>query len=456
LIINSQFIFLYCKGLLFNFFVLDYFLFLNCSFFIFFKIVFLICLFVIIYINFYFYYFNNLLVFFITFHVFFLSILFYLISFNWILLFISWEMMGLCSFFLISTFFFRYKTRYSSFLAFFWNLLGDLFLLFFFITNLILTFYFNILIFYFVYLYFLLIIFAILCKSAVFPFHAWLYYAMEGPTPVSAFLHAASMITAGVYFFFIFPLFLLNLKFIYLCFFSTIFFSLNAYIFFDMKKIIASSTGSQLGYIIFFFSINLNICGILLFTFHAIFKSILFFIAGFIISLFYNYQDLRYIKFNFPLFLITIVCFLALLGLFFFWSGIIKEIFISYALNNFIYLFIFIYFFIFSLIYSFKFYYTSLFKFLYFDFNLIKLFFTFIFISSIFVIFILNIFYYFSLPSFFYFYFLGLFLIILFYNKIIFFVFDFLYNKILFYLLIIIYKIFYIFYLIYFIFFIFI
>ena len=141
---------------------------------------------------------------------------------------------------------------------------------------------------------------------------------MEGPTPVSAFLHAASMITAGVYFLFIFPLFLLNFKFIILCLFSTIFFSLNAYIFFDLKKIIASSTGSQLGYIIFFLSINLNVCCILLFSFHAIFKCILFFIAGFIISMFYNYQDLRYLKFNFFLLLITILCFLALIGIFFF------------------------------------------------------------------------------------------------------------------------------------------
>ena len=363
--------------------------------------------------------------------------------------------MGLCSFFLISAFYFRYKTRYSSFLAFFWNLLGDLFLLFFFIINLIIFFYFNIIIFYFIFLYFILLIFAILCKSAVFPFHAWLYYAMEGPTPVSAFLHAASMITAGVYFLFIFPLFLLNFKFIILCLFSTIFFSLNAYIFFDLKKIIASSTGSQLGYIIFFLSINLNVCGILLFSFHAIFKCILFFIAGFIISMFYNYQDLRYLKFNFFLLLITILCFLALIGIFFFWGGIIKEIFISYTLNNFVYLFVFIYFFILSMAYSFKFYFVSSYKFLYFDFNLIKLFFIFITLSFIFVNFILNIFYYFSLPSFIYFYIIGSIYIIFLYNKNFFYVFDFIYNKILFYLWIFVYKVFYLSYLIYFIFFFF-
>ena len=141
---------------------------------------------------------------------------------------------------------------------------------------------------------------------------------MEGPTPVSAFLHAASMITAGVYFFFIIPIYYLNMFFIFFALFTTLFFSLNAFIFFDLKKIIASSTGSQLGYIYFFLSFNLIFCGLLLFTFHSFFKSLLFFIAGFIISIFFNFQDLRILNNSFFFFFISILCFFSLIGLFFF------------------------------------------------------------------------------------------------------------------------------------------
>ena len=264
--------------------------------------------------------------------------------------------MGVCSFFLISSFFCRYKTRSASFLAFFYNLLGDLFLLFFFILNFIYFYFLNILSFFFLLFFFFLIFFAIFCKSAVYPFHNWLYLAMEGPTPVSAFLHAASMITAGVYFFFILPLLFYNYIFIFFGFFTTLFFSLNAFNFFDVKRIIASSTGSQLGYIFFFFSFNLFYCGLLLFTFHAVFKSLLFFLAGFIISLFYNYQDLRFFSFNIITLIFFFFCFFSLVGLFFFWCGIIKEFFLIICFDNFLSIYLFVLFFVFSCLYFFNFF----------------------------------------------------------------------------------------------------
>ena len=141
---------------------------------------------------------------------------------------------------------------------------------------------------------------------------------MEGPTPVSAFLHAASMITAGVYFFFVFSFFSLSNFFIIFSIFTTFFFSLNAFNFFDLKRIVASSTGSQLGYIYFFLSLNLLYCGLLLFSFHAIFKSFLFFIAGYVISLSFNSQDLRVVFIEFFNFLFLSLCFFGLIGLFFF------------------------------------------------------------------------------------------------------------------------------------------
>ena len=141
---------------------------------------------------------------------------------------------------------------------------------------------------------------------------------MEGPTPVSAFLHAASMITAGVYFFFVFSFFSFSNLFLIFSIFTTFFFSLNAFNFFDLKRIVASSTGSQLGYIYFFLSVNLLYCGILLFSFHAIFKSFLFFIVGYVVSLNLNSQDLRVVYVEFLNFILLSLCFFGLVGLFFF------------------------------------------------------------------------------------------------------------------------------------------
>lgn len=395
---------LYHLSLFFNLFVLNYFLFLNFSSFLFFKVVLIICFFVLFYIFIYFFFFDNLFIFIITFFVFFISILLYLISFNIILIFLFWEMMGLCSFFLISSFFFRFKTRFSSFLAFFWNLLGDLFLLFFLIINFIYLYFINLLVFFFFFFFFFLICFAIFCKSAVYPFHSWLYYAMEGPTPVSAFLHAASMITAGVYFFFMIPVLYYNFLFILFGVFTTIFFSLNAFNFFDIKRIIASSTGSQLGYIYFFLTFNLIFCGLLLFTFHSFFKSILFFVAGFIISIFFNYQDLRLFKNNFFIFIITLICFFSLIGIFFFWCGLLKEIFLSFSFNNSLIIFIFILFFILSFYYFLSFYNKINIIFNYFNIIYILLFLFFIISSFIFINFVFNIFFFLVLPKYLYFF----------------------------------------------------
>jgi proton-translocating NADH-quinone oxidoreductase, chain L len=122
-------------------------------------------------------------------------------------------------------------------------------------------------------------------KSAQFPFHTWLADAMEGPTPVSALIHAATMVTAGVYLVVransIFSLTYEIGQFIaYLGAFVAIFAALMALVNSDLKKIIAYSTLSQLGYM--FVAAGLGAYSLALFhlTTHAFFKSLLFLCAG--------------------------------------------------------------------------------------------------------------------------------------------------------------------------------
>ena len=127
------------------------------------------------------------------------------------------------------------------------------------------------------------ILIAVIAKSAQFPLHVWLPDAMEGPTPVSALIHAATMVIAGVYLllritFFFPPEALLFLK--YISIISMVMASLFAIAQQDIKKILAYSTISQIGLMLFAISIgNLPLALFHLLT-HAFFKAALFLTAG--------------------------------------------------------------------------------------------------------------------------------------------------------------------------------
>lgn len=136
-------------------------------------------------------------------------------------------------------------------------------------------------------------------KSAQLGLHTWLPDAMEGPTPVSALIHAATMVTAGVFLMIRFsPLieFSPTVLFILIVFGSlTAFFAALTGVFQnDLKKVIAYSTCSQLGYMIF--SCGMSCYNVSLFhlTNHAFFKALLFLSAGSIIHAVSNEQDMRY------------------------------------------------------------------------------------------------------------------------------------------------------------------
>jgi NADH-quinone oxidoreductase subunit L len=134
-------------------------------------------------------------------------------------------------------------------------------------------------------------------KSAQVPLHTWLPDAMEGPTPVSALIHAATMVTAGVYLIArMFPLFELAptaadiAAFVGLA--TLLIASTIALVVTDLKRIIAYSTMSQIGYMVMGVSIGAYVGGLFHLMTHAFFKALLFMAAGSIIAAMANNQNI--------------------------------------------------------------------------------------------------------------------------------------------------------------------
>ena len=123
-------------------------------------------------------------------------------------------------------------------------------------------------------------------KSSQFPLHIWLPDAMEGPTPVSALMHAATMVAAGVYLTVrLFPLFTVEALTIiaYVGGFTAIFAATIAITQNDIKKVLAYSTVSQLGYMILAVGVGNYVAGFFHLLTHAMFKACLFYGSGSVI-----------------------------------------------------------------------------------------------------------------------------------------------------------------------------
>nr|YP_004940452.1 NADH dehydrogenase subunit 5 [Clava multicornis]AER54461.1 NADH dehydrogenase subunit 5 [Clava multicornis] len=228
---------------------------------------------------------------------------------NIIQLFIGWEGVGLCSYLLINFWFTRIQANKAGIKAMVVNKVGDIGVL---LAIILLWKYFGSLDYYSIfslsyYSYFieyvlnwctLLFLIGVIGKSAQIGLHTWLPDAMEGPTPVSALIHAATMVTAGVFLIIrlspIFeqtPLILLLVVLIgsLTAFFtSTIGLTQN-----DLKKVIAYSTCSQLGYMIMICGFSQYNSGLFHLINHGFFKALLFLSAGSIIHALQDEQDLR-------------------------------------------------------------------------------------------------------------------------------------------------------------------
>ena len=135
-------------------------------------------------------------------------------------------------------------------------------------------------------------------KSAQFPLHVWLPDSMEGPTPISALIHAATMVTAGIFMVArMSPLFELSdvaLSFVIVIGAITAFFmGVLGIVQNDIKRVVAYSTLSQLGYMTVALGVSAYSAGIFHLMTHAFFKALLFLAAGSVIIGMHHDQDIR-------------------------------------------------------------------------------------------------------------------------------------------------------------------
>tara|TARA_B100000029_G_scaffold238068_1_gene235112 strand:+ start:1159 stop:3072 length:1914 start_codon:yes stop_codon:yes gene_type:complete len=236
---------------------------------------------------------------------------------NFLQLFFGWEGVGLCSYFLIGFWYKKDSANAAAIKAFVVNRVGDfgfalgIFLIFYLFGTVNYNEVFNLIPsiinkeinflgidFSAINLICILLFVGAMGKSAQILLHTWLPDAMEGPTPVSALIHAATMVTAGVFLVVrcspIFEYSELALSIIILVGSFTAFFAATvALVQNDIKKIIAYSTCSQLGYMFFAAGVGAyNVAMFHLFT-HAFFKALLFLGSGSVIHAFKDEQDIN-------------------------------------------------------------------------------------------------------------------------------------------------------------------
>ncbi len=246
------------------------------------------------------------------------SMLMLVMSNNFLQLFFGWEAVGLVSYLLIGFWYTRESAIYASLKAFLVNRVGD----FGFLLGIAaIAAYANTLDYYEVFvqapslakqtisivagsqwsvitLICILLFIGAMGKSAQMPLHVWLPDSMEGPTPISALIHAATMVTAGIFMVArMSPLFEFSetaLSFVMVIGALTAFFmGLVGIVQNDIKRVIAYSTLSQLGYMTASLGASAYAAGIFHLMTHAFFKALLFLAAGSVIIAMHHDQDMR-------------------------------------------------------------------------------------------------------------------------------------------------------------------
>lgn len=246
------------------------------------------------------------------------SMLVLVLANNFLLLFFGWEGVGLVSYLLIGFWFGRETAAIGSLKAFIVNRVGDIG---FILATAAVLMYFGTLNYLDVFhqvpmvlnkslpliggyaapavtMICLLLFIGAMAKSAQVPLHVWLPESMEGPTPISALIHAATMVTAGIYMVArMSPLFEFSPAVLSLILVlggtTALFLGLVAVTQFDIKRVIAYSTISQLGYMAVALGASAYDAAIFHLITHAFFKALLFLAAGSVIIALHHEQDMR-------------------------------------------------------------------------------------------------------------------------------------------------------------------
>lgn len=228
---------------------------------------------------------------------------------NYLLMFVGWEGVGLCSYLLIGFWFKNTEYNKAANKAFIMNRIGD----FGFVLGIILIFItFGSISFGEVFdiaksfssdrtvliAITLLLFIGAMGKSAQIPLYTWLPDAMAGPTPVSALIHAATMVTAGIYMIarsnILYTLAPTSMEIVASTGLLTAIFAASIGLFQnDIKKVLAYSTVSQLGYMFLALGVGAFSAGVFHVTTHAFFKALLFLAAGSVIHALHHEQDIR-------------------------------------------------------------------------------------------------------------------------------------------------------------------
>jgi NADH-ubiquinone oxidoreductase chain 5 len=281
---------------------------------------------------------------------------------NFLQIFLGWEGVGVSSYLLINFWYTRIQANKAALKAIILNRFGDFFLL----LGILLIFFvyrsinfgnvFSLVSFfstYYIYLFsyeihvisliVIFLFFGAVGKSAQLGLHTWLPDAMEGPTPVSALIHAATMVTAGVFLLLRSSL-LLEYSFSTLSLISifgglTAFFAATVGIFQnDLKRVIAYSTCSQLGYMVFACGLSNYSVAVFHLMNHAFFKALLFLSAGGVIHGLSDEQDMRRMGGLFKILPLTFSVFiigsLALMGFPFTTGFYSKDVILEVAYSN--------------------------------------------------------------------------------------------------------------------------
>nr|ATD53057.1 NADH dehydrogenase subunit 5 [Clovia sp. EMHAU-2015-Zz052918] len=229
-----------------------------------------------------------------------LSMIFLIVSPNMISILLGWDGLGLISYCLV-IYYQNYKSYNAGMLTSLTNRIGDVGILmsiawmmnfgswnFLFYTEMMNNFK----------IIPMMIMLAAMTKSAQIPFSSWLPAAMAAPTPVSSLVHSSTLVTAGVYllirFNLMFKNMMMNELFLIMSIMTMIMAGICANFEYDLKKIVALSTLSQLGFMMSILMMGFPTITFFHLLIHALFKSLLFLCSGVMIHCMWGNQDIRF------------------------------------------------------------------------------------------------------------------------------------------------------------------